>query len=229
MLLIIPYWKPCAAAYAFTCSEGNDLGTEISKQVAEQLLAVRACVRACLHMLALTIDRSIDPRAATREKSNTEGLGTCYERRRATCTVLKCASSVRASAVKVGASLIVSYSRLCCRPSMTRALVVAVSMLEILLSKSQIFPDTQHCHVSTLAGLTSDQHCQLLRCFHCGPAHPGAGRTRCQSSAQRGGRALQQSASCITSTTTVNYTTLGLASDPWCLQVGKATADGSNE
>ncbi|KAL0052525.1 hypothetical protein WJX82_003404 [Trebouxia sp. C0006] len=48
-----------------------------------------------------------------------------------------------------------------------------------------------------------------------------AGRTRCQSSAQRGGRALQQSASCITSTTTVNYTTLGLASDPWCLQVGE--------
>ncbi|DBA69790.1 TPA: hypothetical protein ACH3X2_012512 [Trebouxia sp. C0005] len=48
-----------------------------------------------------------------------------------------------------------------------------------------------------------------------------AGGTQGQDSAQRGGRALQQSASCITSTTTVNYTTLGLASDPWCLQVGE--------
>lgn len=34
------------------------------------------------------------------------------------------------------------------------------------------------------------------------------------------GRVLQQSGACITSTTTGNYTTLGLASNPWCLQVG---------
>jgi len=28
MLLVIPYWMPCAAAYAFTCSEGQKLEVE---------------------------------------------------------------------------------------------------------------------------------------------------------------------------------------------------------
>lgn len=34
-------------------------------------------------------------------------------------------------------------------------------------------------------------------------------------------RTLQQSSACITSTTTVDYTTAGLASDPYCLKVGE--------
>lgn len=107
------------------------------------------------------------------------------------------------------------------------ALILAMGVLKIILSKQLTL--SRHPALLYFNFSRADERptaCrQLLCCFQIDAAHSGAGATECLSFAQKGGRALQQSAPCITSTTTVNYTTLGLASDPWCLQVGKATPD----
>ena len=41
-------------------------------------------------------------------------------------------------------------------------------------------------------------------------------------------RTLKQTSACITSTTTVDFTTQGLATDPWCLKVGEQSSSSKN-